>query len=190
MDKKQVLFIQGGGDDGYTTDTNMVSALEQALGKGYKVFYPRLESNEAASDFDWVSQIGKKIDDLKDRAIVVAHSLGASMLLKYLSENTVSKKITSVFLIAAPFWSGTEEWKQGLKLREDFAQSLPPDIPVFFYHCRDDEEVPFAQLNAYKEKLPEATYREIQKGGHQFDNNLDPIVRDIKRMNERKISNS
>jgi len=178
--KKQVLFIQGGGDDGYTADAKMVSAFEEALGNDYEVYYPCLESDDTAPDFGWPSQIGRKIDELKEFAILIAHSLGASLLLKYLSENTISKKISGIFLIATPFWSGSEEWKQGLKLSEDFSQHLPEDIPIFFYHCQDDEEVPFIHLAAYQEKLPAAAYRRIPKGGHQLGNNLDSIIRDIK----------
>ncbi|RCH53965.1 hypothetical protein DJ568_15610 [Mucilaginibacter hurinus] len=178
--KKQVLFIQGGGDDGYTADAKMVSAFEKALGSDYEVHYPRLESDDTAPDFGWPSQIGRKIDELKEGAILIAHSVGASLLLKYLSENSISKKISGIFLIATPFWSGDEEWKQGLKLSEDFPQHLPQDIPLFFYHCQDDEEVPFKQLTAYREKHPTATYRKVSKGGHQLENNLDVIIRDIK----------
>jgi hypothetical protein len=68
---------------------------------------------------------------------------------------------------------------QGLKLQEDFAGSLPKNTPIFFYHCCDDEEIPFDQLASYRDKLPGATYREIVSGGHQLGGHLELVVKDI-----------
>ena len=38
---------------------------------------------------------------------------------------------------------------------------LAEDLPVFFYHSRDDEVVPIAHLALYAERLPQATMREF-----------------------------
>jgi predicted alpha/beta hydrolase family esterase len=177
---KQVLFIQGGGEGGYQADVNMVASLQNELGKDYQVIYPELRSDEDAPDFGWVKQIGEEIDKMKDDVILVAHSLGASMLLRYLSENKVSKRLSGIFLLATPYWNGNEEWKQGLKLQKDFAEKLPKDVPVFFYHCQDDDEVPFDHLAFYRDNLPGATFWEIENGGHLLDNNIDLVSKDIK----------
>jgi uncharacterized protein len=178
--KKQALIIQGGGNDGYEADAKLLASLQKALGKDYEISYPRMQTDDAAPDFGWLKQIGKEIDKLRDDFILVAHSLGASLLLKYLSENKVSKKPAGIFLISTAFWSGKEQWVQGLKLQEDFAKSLPKNSPIFFYHCRDDEEIPFAHLAFYRHKVPVATFREIESGGHQLGSNLNLVVKDIK----------
>jgi predicted alpha/beta hydrolase family esterase len=180
--KKQVLFIQGGGDGGYEADAKLVDSLQKALGKDYEINYPQLETDDAAPDFSWLKQIGQEIDKLRDDIILVAHSLGASLLLKYLSENKVSKKMAGIFLISTPFWSGKEEWVQGLKLREDFAENVPKNSRIFFYHCRDDEEIPFDHIASYRHKLPAATFREIESGGHQLGNDLNLVAKDIKNL--------
>lgn len=179
MDVKQILFIQGGGDDGYEADQALAAALKKALGKDYTIHYPEMKSDEAAADFGWVKQIGEKIAELKGDLFLVGHSLGASMILKYLSENPVTKKIKAVFLLATPFWSGDEDWKAGLKLQKDFADHLPAETPIFIYHAQDDEEVPFSQFDQYKQELPQATFREIKQGGHQLGNNLTVVAKAI-----------
>lgn len=181
-DKKQILFIQGGGEKGYETDAKLVASLQAALGAAYEVYYPRMQVNKTASDFGWLRQIGKEIDAMKDEVILAAHSLGASLLLKYLSENEVKKRISGIFLLSTPFWSGEEDWIKGLKLRDGFADKLPKNVPVFLYHCRDDEEVPFAHLTLYSQNLPRATIRKIAGGGHQFDNDLTMLAKDIKKI--------
>lgn len=178
--KKQVLFIQGGGDDGYNADAPMVQSLRQALGDGYEVLYPKMPNDENAPDFGWLQQIGKEMETLKDGAILAGHSLGASMLLKYLSENEATKNFAGLFLVAPPYWSGDEDWVQGLKLHPDFAKSLPQNVPLFFYHSKDDEEVPFAQLDFYRHYLPSATFTEVDQGGHQFNHDLGSVAQDMK----------
>ena len=178
--RKQMLFIQGGGNGGYEADAKLVASLQKTLGKDYEISYPRMQTDDAAPDFGWLKQIEKEIGKLRDDLILVAHSLGASLLLKYLSGNKVSKKVAGIFLVSAPFWSGKEEWVQGLKLQEDFAGNLPKNSRVFFYHCRDDEEIPFDHLASYRHKLPVATFREIESGGHQLGNNLNLVAKDIK----------
>jgi uncharacterized protein len=177
-----VLFIQGGGgNEDYQADAKLVASLRETLGGDYTVHYPPL-SDDSSPDFGRREQIDKEISLLKGEIILVGHSLGASMLLKYLSEREVKKNIAGIFLISTPFWSGQEDWKQGLKLHEDFANKLPKNVPIFLYHCRDDEEVPFAHLSLYAQKLPRAIVREVGSGGHQLNNNLSLVAKDIKSL--------
>ncbi len=178
---KHLLFIHGGGEGGYEADAALVASLQAALGSEYTISYPEMESDESAPDFGWPGYIGIKISESIDGVILAAHSLGASMLLKYLSENPTGKKIAGIFLMATPFWNGDEDWQAGLKLRENFADQLP-GTPIFFYHCRDDEEVPFSHLDDYKQKLPQATFCELGSGGHQFNNDLTVVADDIKSL--------
>ncbi|MFA6056848.1 MAG: alpha/beta hydrolase [Taibaiella sp.] len=180
--KKHVLFIQGGGgEEDYEADAKLVASLQEALGESYLVHYPVLP-DESGPDFGRKKQIDKELLSIKSEVILAAHSLGASMLLKYLSESQVQQKIAGIFLIATPFWSGEEDWKQGLKLQENFADLLPKDVPVFLYHCRDDEEAPFTHLGLYMQKLPHAITREIATGGHQLNNDLSLVAEDIRSL--------
>jgi predicted alpha/beta hydrolase family esterase len=177
---KQVLFIQGGGEDGYEADRSLVKSLQQALGEYFIISYPPMPDDNDQPDFGWPGKIGEEINKFPNELIIVAHSLGASLLLKYLSENKYPKTVSGIFLLATPFWQGKEQWKQELMLREDFAEKLPKDMIIYLYHCRDDEEVPFDHLALYRAKLPSAKICELQTGGHQFENNLNQVASDIK----------
>ena len=179
---RQILFIGGGGDNGYEVDKALVRSLQENLGDEYEIAYPELTADESLPDFGWVRQIEEQVLKSENQIIVVAHSVGASLLLKYLSENPVNKKIKGVFLIATPFWSGNEDWKAGLKLNEGFADRLPRELPLFFYHCRDDEEVPFSHLQQYKSKVSRAIFHEIGSGGHQLGNDLALVAQDVKSL--------
>lgn len=181
---RHVLFFQGAGKEGYEADAMLVTSLRKALGNTYNVHYPQILPDDAPPDFaaEWLMQTGKEISSIVGEIILAGHSLGASMLLKYLSENKVKKNIAGVFLIAPPFWSGDEDWVQPLKLQKDFPNKLPKDIPFFFYQCKDDEVVPFDHLITYRQNLPRAVFREISYGGHQLNNDLTMVANDIKTL--------
>jgi predicted alpha/beta hydrolase family esterase len=181
MEVRQVLFIQGGGDDGYEADKALAASLKKSLGKEYQVDYPEIQTDEALPNFGWTKQIRENIDRFSHGLILVGHSFGASIILKCLSENSVNRITKGIFLLATPFWSGNEEWQKGLKLEDNFADKLP-EVPIFLYHCQDDLEVPISHLYHYKQKLTRATFREIKSGGHQFSNDLVLIARDIKSL--------
>jgi predicted alpha/beta hydrolase family esterase len=178
--KKQVLFIQGGGDGAYEADAKLAASLQAELGATYNVRYPRMPDGDVP-DSEWRQRIGREIAAIKGEVILVAHSVGASILLKYFAENPLQHPIAGIFLIATPFWGGDEGWHyEGFTMPEDFPDYVPEDVPIFFYHNRDDPEVPFAHLALYADKLPQAIVREGASGGHQFDNDLTQVALDIK----------
>lgn len=181
---QQVLFIQGGGNGGYEADAELVASLQTELGNKYKVHYPQMLPDESIEDFApfWLNRIGEEISATKSELILTGHSLGASMLLKYLSENSINKNIARIFLIAPPFWRGNQDWVQPLKLQEGFAKKLPKDIPAFFYQCKDDEVVPYKHFTTYKQYITWASFREIESGGHQLNNDLSLVAKDIKSL--------
>jgi predicted alpha/beta hydrolase family esterase len=179
---KQVLFIQGCGNGGYEADKALVFSLKQNLGKEYQVNYPEIHSDESSPDFGWTKQIGEAIYKMDNSFVLVGHSFGASMILKYLSENSTSKTIDGIFLLATPFWSGNEEWQKGLKLKKKFANELTDKFSIFLYHCQDDDEVSVSHLNEYRKRLDKANFQEIKSGGHQFNNDLAQVAEDIKSL--------
>jgi predicted alpha/beta hydrolase family esterase len=178
---EHILFIQGAGERGYEGDIKLVDSLRESLGAGYEVHYPEMPTEEDPYfGSGWPERIAEHISLTKGAITLVGHSLGASMLLKYLSENKTENDIYGVFLLAPPFWTGNEDWKQPLKLQEGFSGRLPKEIPFFFYHCKDDDVVPYEHFEIYKKQLPWAVFREMSHGGHQLDEDLTLVANDIR----------
>jgi uncharacterized protein len=181
----EILFIQGGGAGAYEADQQLVVPLRRALGTGYELFYPKMPRESEPDYRNWKRQIEKKLGRLKNGAILVGHSLGGSFLLKYLSDQKVENAIAGVFLIATPYW-GDEGWRYegdgSVTLPKDFPSKLPSGTPLFFYHSRDDEIVPFAHLTFYATKLPQATIQALDLRGHQLKNDLSEVAADIKSL--------
>lgn len=180
---KQILFIHGGGGEGaYEEDGILVASLRNALASAYKVHYPKMPLEESAGYADWKAQIAIELSALDSEVILVAHSVGGSILLKYLTEEQVENPIAGLFLLAAPYFGGDENWNYPeMNLPQNFAAKLPSISRIFLYHSRDDEVVPFAHLALYAAKLPQAIVRIFDSRGHQFGNDLTEVTEDITR---------
>ena len=177
--KRQVLFVHGGGgQEAYEEDEKLAANLQDVLGDAYAVRYPKMpDSHEYEA---WREQIARELAALGWEVVLVGHSLGASILLKYLSEEELEKPVAGIFLIAPPYW-GAEDWEVSeYALQDDFASKLPGELPVFIYHSCDDEVVPFAHLELYTERLDQATARAFDGRGHQFNDDISEVAQDIK----------
>ena len=175
-----VLFIQGGGTGAYSEDAQLADALKIALGIKYDVRFPRMPAEANPNVESWKKKISSELSQMRGKAILVAHSVGGSLLLRYLSEEKVEKPIDGLYLLAAPSWD-QDRWNfDDLKLPPDIAEKLAEIPRLFFYHCRDDDVVPFAHLALHAARIPRAVTRVFDTGGHQFRNDLTSVASDIR----------
>ena len=180
--KKHVLFIHGAGEGAFEEDGLLVASLQNALGPAYDVHYPNMPEEDSATYTDWKAPIEREFATLDDEVVLVGHSVGGSVLVKYLSEQQRDKPIFALFLLATPYWGADEFWKwDEARLPEDVAAKLASIPRIFLYHSRDDDTVPFAHLALYAAKLPQATIRELDGRGHQLGNDLAEVAEDIRR---------
>ena len=157
--KRHVLFVHGGGEGAHEEDRKMAANLRDVLGASYDVRCPKMPNEDRPEYEAWKNRI---------------------------SEERLREPVAGVFLVAPPYW-GAEDWRVGeYALREGFASNLPEGLPMFFYHSRDDEWVPFAHLALYAREVPHATVREFDGRGHQFDDDLSEIAHDIERLERSK----
>lgn len=170
-----VLFLQGGGAGAYDEDSKLAASLQRALGSGYTVHYPRMPDENAPEYDAWKAKVLEELSGFEGEVILAGHSLGASLLLKVLGDTQLEP--VGVFLVATPYW-GAPDWEvDAYALPDGFA--LPETLPIFLYHSRDDEWVPFAHQAMYAERLPQARIRTFEGRGHQFRDDLSEVAADI-----------
>jgi uncharacterized protein len=177
-----VLFIQGAGDMHEPEGSAVLAGyLSRELGRGYRVFAPEMPDADNPMYRPWRDAIERELAAIDGAVILVGHSFGGSVLLKYLAEGSTTTPIAGIFLVSMPWW-GPEGWHwDELDLPPDFASRLP-QAPLFLYHSRDDPEAPFAHLGLYADRLPNATSRPITGKEHSFMNGLPEIVDDIRSL--------
>jgi predicted alpha/beta hydrolase family esterase len=175
--KRHVLFIHGAGEGAHEADSKLAASLQSGLGPDWDVVCPKLPEKRPEYPL-WAAQIARACAKLDEPVFFVGHSFGGSLLLKYLSERPAGPSAAGIFVVAAPYW-GSGGWSgEEFELKQDFASKLP-HAPVFLYQGRDDNEVPFAHLALYREKLPRAQVRELAGRDHQLNDDLSETARDM-----------
>jgi predicted alpha/beta hydrolase family esterase len=180
--QRYVLFIQGAGTGAYREDRLLADSLQRELGARYEVQCPQMPDEQNASYPAWKAEIDSRLAAMQAPVALVGHSVGGSVLLKYVCDEKPAREIAGLFVIAAPYWGASKFWSwDEAALPADAAERLAGARPLIFYQSRDDEVVPFEHLAMYAAKLPRATIREFDGRGHQFNNDLSEVAADIRK---------
>jgi hypothetical protein len=125
----------------------------------------------------WANRITDLVRET-DRPVLVGHSFGASVLLKFLAQPAPRPVFRGLFLVATPFWKATFPAFALTPAERDRLKRLSP---VYFYHSRDDTEVSYNHVEQYAEVLPQATIRRLDGRGHEFDQpTFSELISDIR----------
>ena len=180
--KRQVLFIQGGGEGAHDEwDVRLADDLQRRLGEEFDVRYPLMPAEADPSSANWGPAIRREIADLDEGAVVVGHSVGATILIHTLAEQPPGHDLAAIVLIAAPF-VGEGGWPSDeITTRTDLGVDLPQGLPVFLYHGEVDTIVPFSHVDLYAEAIPQAQVRRLPGRDHQINNDLTQVADDIRR---------
>lgn len=173
--RRQVLFIQGGGEGAHDEwDDKLVGSLRRLLGERYEVRYPRMPDEENPNYVKWASAIEEELSALDDGAVIVGHSIGGTVLINYLASR-LRKKLGAVVLLAAPY-IGKDGWPSDeIEGDQELGEKLPSDLPIHLFHGDADETAPVAHVELYTKSIPQAVVHRV-KGDHQLNNDLSEVA--------------
>lgn len=177
---RQVLFIQGGGRGTHDDwDNKLVESLRRELGDETEVRYPRMPDEDDPSFAGWSPAIRREIADLDDGAVVVGHSVGATILVNALAEEPPEHELGAIVLIGAPFvgeggWASDE-----FELPKDLGARLPRDMAVHVFHGLSDETAPPRHADLYAQAISQAQVHRLPGRDHQLNNNLSDVAEAI-----------
>jgi hypothetical protein len=180
---RKVLFIQGGGEGAHDCDSRLATSLREKLGTGFEVRYPKMPNESDPSYSAWQRCIREELASLGGGVALVGHSLGASVLIKLLAEGPTLQPVAGIFLIAAPFFRKHEGWQwEEAELPDEAEAKMPTGVPLFLYHGRDDEVVPFGHLSLYAKTFPRSHSRALAGRDHQLNDDLTEVADDVARV--------
>ena len=202
--KKQIVFI-GGGEafDSYEDYLAFLKAykidkekfdkryrqkvwtqtLGEKLGQDFEVIQLKMPNNMNVKYTEWKIMFEKHIPFFEKELSFLGNSLGATFLVKYLSENNFLKKIRGVFLVGAAFDEEDSDESLGdFKLSDNLKKLKEQGGKIFFYQSKDDPIVPFLNVEKYLKKLPDATARIFENRGHFMIEEFPELVEDIKSL--------
>ena len=156
---------------------NWKDSLQENLGENFDVLAPRMPNGTNAKYSEWKIWFERIIPLLDGNLIFIGHSLGGIFLVKYLSENIISKKIKAVILVAAPFTDeDTGRSLADFKLPSSLEKFAEQAEQIYLFQSKDDMEVPFEQLKMYKKALPEAKTMIFEDRGHFLQESFPEII--------------
>jgi len=180
--KPKILFIQGAMEGAYKEDALMVDEIKKTLGAEFSFIYPEMPHEEKPDYMAWSRFIDDVIQKEKGIPYLIGHSIGGSVLIKYLSEENPGN-IKSAFILSAPFWGKSKDWEwKEVELKDNACERLQKIPHLLFYQASDDEITPAQHVQYYKEKIPQSHIEIFDTGGHQLKNQLKHVAKDIREI--------
>lgn len=179
--KKQVLFIHSAGPQGGKQGSSpLIAYLQKSLSEDYHLSCPAMPNPENPSYASWKAILKEKLSELNGNVVLIGHSLGGSVLLKFLSEEACDLSISGLFVMGSPYWGLDKKWfYREFELSNDFSSRVSQIKQIYLYQSRNDDVVPFSHFEHYEYKLPHAKTRVFENYGHLFQNDLPELVLDI-----------
>jgi len=149
----------------------------------YELFTPEMPNSQNAKYEEWKIWFERHFEFLNDGVCLVGWSQGAYFLLKYLSENKLPFKASTLILVAPPCKPADFGGEDG----GDFAfkiEKLPAvaeqvaDIHIF--HSKDDFVVPYEHAEILRAALPEATLHTFEDRNHFLQEDFPELIELIK----------
>lgn len=176
-EKRQLLFVQGGGIGVHDEwDSKLVASLQRGLGDDFDIHYPRMPNEDDPSYELWKPALEQQFTMLRDGAILVGHSVGGTVLIRLLAELGAIPKIGGIFFIATPFL-GDGGWSfDGVQFSPDLGGRLPQGVPIHFFHGLADKTVPSSHVELYARAVPDGRVHRLPGRDHQLNNDLSEVA--------------
>jgi predicted alpha/beta hydrolase family esterase len=181
--KRDIFFVHSAGpQNDEQGSNNLVKYLSSSLGNGYRVHNPCLPDPENPRYLAWKMALQSNLPVGGHKAALIGHSLGGSVIVKYLSEGLCQMPIAGLFLVGAPYW-GTRGWSvEEFMFERGFQMKLPEIEKIFIYHSRYDKWVPYSHGQFYSKALRGSVFRSVDGDQHEFDAGLPVLVNDIQNL--------
>jgi len=134
---------------------------EEFLGDNWQIIRPQMPSPQNSKYEEWKLWFEKYFQYLEDGITLVGHSLGATFLAQYLSEEVFPREIHSLHLIAPSF-----DGEGGFGLDERVSNISKQLTNIYLYHSKDDPIVPYDDSEKIHKLLPTAKFATFENMGH------------------------
>lgn len=181
--KTTLLIIHGAGPRSYKVlHEKWVPFMSKSLGPDYHIIAPQMPHPELPQYALWKDTITKNLKTIKGPIILVGHSLGGTILMKYLTEENVKNNILAFYTIASPYFGPNGGWNYHDFYTPQKPSELLLKMPVYSYHSSDDAIVPFSHQGLLTSKLLHTVKRTFPDQGHEFNRRpFIEIIDDIKK---------
>lgn len=156
--------------------------LENNLGGGYQVVAPTMPNGSNVHYIEWKIMFEKVLAVLNDEITIIGHSLGGIFLMKYVSENTINKKIRKMIVVAPPFDNASGEDLGEFVLDKNALSVIREKVgALVLFQSKDDMVVPYENALHYKEVIPGLDMRIFEDKGHFNMESFPELVEEVRK---------
>lgn len=158
--------------------------LQKDLWDDFEVIKIPMPNKYFASFSSWKIMFEKVFPYLKKDFSLIWHSLWATFLIKYLSENNFVYNPKNIFLLAAAYKDSLEEKIWSFNFLWDFEKYRNKyEEKSYFLHSKDDFVVPFEDFLEFKNIFGKANFIEFEDKNHFLDREFKEFIELIKSLN-------
>ncbi len=189
MGQQTVIYIHGAGAQRPGSESGLLlEKIKHELNDSSLFHAPSMPNPNSPDCQSWMEALDANVHKSAGPLILIGHSLGGSVILKYLSENIVETEIQHVLLLAVPFW-GSQGWNiSSYHLKNENIDQLLNFNNINFFHCLDDKVVPASHLKEHLNLIPHAEGQIFKTGDHYFTDCIGKIKKQIRQLNKIQIS--
>ncbi|MFA6130840.1 MAG: alpha/beta fold hydrolase [Patescibacteria group bacterium] len=121
--------------------------------RGHEVISPDLPDPEHPDPEVWIKTLLDEVGSIDDKTIVVGHSLGAAMALRFLEAAEARSTPKGCLLISPPWMISREEFRGFFLSELDFDVIMWKAAHFVILHAKDDPVIPFDHAKKYQSVL-------------------------------------
>jgi len=165
--------------------------MEWTLGETFDSYVPAMPNKQWADYYAWKIWFEKYLPlikkDKKVKLILVGTSLGATFLIKYLSENNLPKHVDQIHLVCPCIddeglvgEAGAKEGVGNFKIDLQKVKNIESKTDyIFIYHSKDDPWVPINHSRRLIKYFKNAKLLEFENRGHFFQPTFMELLENI-----------
>jgi predicted alpha/beta hydrolase family esterase len=187
-ERKQIVIIRGGETFENTDDfyeylrtvkirnsehqRNWRDWIIWALSEHHDVVAPLMPAKQNADYYAWKIWFERYMSEIVsgDTVTIIGHSLGATFILKYLTENNLPKTIDQLHLVVPYISNEYAIYIEKLGTFQFDIDSIPTIqnqcADIHIWHSKDDTVVPFDNSEKVSSYLPKAHMHIFEDRGH------------------------
>lgn len=175
---KHVLFVHSAGVQSEDSGSNpLINYLKQHTAD-IEWHTPSFPRDKGQVYNNWVEVLQQALSGIpvEDELVIIGHSFGGSVVMKYLTENKDAHHISKVILIGSPYWGCDEQFDDPQnELTGDAENRIDAAIELYHIQSVDDDRVDFSHQACWHNKFPKLHVIKKAEGKHEFHDGIEEL---------------
>lgn len=184
IDLKHALFVHSASVQSEDGGSNPLIRYLKKNTENIQWHTPTFPRDEGQIYSNWVTVLKDTLKQIPEdeQLIIIGHSFGGSVVMKYLTENEETHQIKKVALIGSPYWGCDEKFDDPQnELTGDAENRIDPSIALYHIQSVDDDRVDFSHQACWHNKFPQLNVIKKTEGKHEFHNGIEELVNIIEK---------